>query len=229
MVAAALGAASWVACVGSDPATGGSGGPATGDRLGACFPDGKCKEGLECRLPERICLTPGEPLPADAGIDASGGGSDGGAPDGAAEASTDGGGGSCILSKQAPGPGPYCDGKQCLNGKGCCASAANVDCNDQASCNAIGGAKFFGCDGPLSCNGAFCCLDATASGGLGGKLCAERVFANATYCTGNPCEAVGKSTVCTTTADCNGQGSCVLTEVELAPDKVVVWGRCVAP
>ena len=60
-------AVAWLACVGDEPAatsTPADGGAAVGDRLGPCFPDGKCKEGLVCRDGE-ICLTPDEPRPVD--------------------------------------------------------------------------------------------------------------------------------------------------------------------
>jgi hypothetical protein len=109
MLAGVIAAASWTACVGDDPVTGGSSGPATGDRLGACFPDGKCKEGLECRLPERICLTPGEPVPPDAGADASRGGTDRDASVEDAQVDATADGGACTPSPQASsGQGPYC-------------------------------------------------------------------------------------------------------------------------
>ena len=62
-------AMAWVACVGDDPGPVSStpsadGGAAVGDRLGPCFPDGKCKEGLVCR-DGAVCLTPDEPRPVD--------------------------------------------------------------------------------------------------------------------------------------------------------------------
>lgn len=229
VVAAALGAASWVACVGSDPATGGSGGPATGDRLGACFPDGKCKEGLECRLPERICLTPGEPVPADAGIDASGGGSDGGTPDGAADASAaDGGGGDCTQSPQADGPGPFCDGVKCGTGEGCChTTTGKLQCQPQNMCFANGGTQFFACDGPGACGGGGtnCCLTATGAPTTGTQ-CGQKLVASTTACGTATCEPQSKFTLCKTTADCNGFGTCIPVEVELRPNEIVHWGVC---
>lgn len=227
MVAVALGAASWMACVGDDPAASSSGGAAVGDRLGACFPDGKCKEGLECRLPERICLTPGEPVPPDAGRDASGGGGDGGldgsATDGNADSSGDGG--ACTLSQQASSPGPYCDATKCQNGLGCCATAAStVSCTDATACSNNGG-QFFACDGKGSCGAANCCLLITG-GGSTGAACGQKLVGTATSCTGNPCAAQQMITVCTTASDCGGV-TCEPVEVELAPNRIVVWGRCV--
>jgi hypothetical protein len=214
-----LAGAVWMACVGEDPVTGG--GPAVGDRLGACFPDGKCKEGLECRLPERICLTPGEPLPDAGGAD---GGDDG-------PVSTDAGSDTtidaavCARTPQATGPGPNCAGSQCAKGEACCSAGGTVSCADKSVCETNLQPKVFACDGPGACGGTLrCCVGARPASPAVKGVCGERFIGDGSYCSDVAC-AAGESTACTRNEDCAG-GTCAPLEIELAPNQIVVWGAC---
>jgi hypothetical protein len=230
-------AVAWVACVGDDPGASGTSGPATGDRLGPCFSDKKCKEGLECREPELICLTPGEPVPPDAGSSSSGGSSSGGSSSGASSSgsngdgstvdgsSTDGGGGCAI--DNAVGNGPACGAVgRCLPSvKVCCATPTGPTCKPTApECTASNG-KPFACDGKLACNGLYCCAALANPASTQPPLtCSSFLHLDNSGCVGNPC---AENMLCRSVDDCTTGKPCVPTEVKLgeAPD-TVVWGVC---
>lgn len=226
-LAGVIAAASWTACVGEDPVTGGSSGPATGDRLGPCFEDGKCKEGLECRLPERVCLTPGEPVPPDAGIDASRG--EGGASvDSGSGADAGGEGGAACVPQSEPTPGVRCGTTKCGSAEGCCVRPDSASaCNTASPCTTQGG-NFFMCDGPMACPTPVfrCCLVEAPllSGAV--TTCAARLRSTSTTCMQSACGA-GQKMVCNVNTDCPSN-QCVPTEVVLDSNggHVTVWGIC---
>ena len=204
----------------------GSSGPATGDRLGACFPDGKCKEGLECRLPERICLTPGEPVPPDAGADASSGGTDRDASVEDAQVDATADGGACTPSPQASsGQGPYCyNYANCATGRGCCADANKpLGCAASTECTSIGGTSFFACDGPGACGNLHCCVEVDSSAASVG--CNVTLIAKGSTCSANVCVPPTSRTLCQSAQDCGGK-PCELTRVQVAKNFVAVWGVC---
>jgi hypothetical protein len=226
MLAGVIAAASWTACVGDDPVTGGSNGPATGDRLGPCFDDGKCKEGLECRLPERICLTPGEPVPPDAGIDAGAaedGGTDAGdsRPDAAVE------GGAACVPRSEPSPGVRCGGTKCSSTEGCCVRAGVTACNTESPCTSQGG-SFFTCDGPMACPAPTfrCCLVEAPVVSGATTMCTARLRGGSTTCMQSTCGS-GQKMVCRLNSDCPS-GNCVPTEIALDDTGLAttVWGIC---
>ena len=220
-------AATWVACVGDDPTSGGGGGPAVGDRLGACFDDGKCKQGLECRLPERICLTPGEPVPPDAGIDGSVGPQPGkdasSATDAQGDARRDAGseaGAACVI-EASPNAGPYCAGAdvRCSGGMGCCTLQGTRSCTSAASCSG----NFFACDGSKSCNGDRCCLQTAGPADRG--QCTSGLIGSSSAC--SPTGACNAAIVCNSKDDCPAT-NCVPTRIVLdtTNNRSVVWGIC---
>lgn len=229
-IVAALGAAAWLACVGDDPVTSG---PVVGDRLGACFPDGTCKQGLECRQPEKICLSPGEPIPADAGVDASKGAADASGGDGATSGDASSGdassadGGGCVAHAETTA-GIRCGTTKCTPTQGCCASATTLACNTTTTCTQQSG-NFYTCDGTASCGGGGlrCCLAQTRNAPLGeATACTSTIAASSTTCMQQAC-TTDQRTLCNSPTECPSQ-NCVPTEVALDPSGThrLVWGIC---
>jgi hypothetical protein len=225
---------SWVACVGDDPVS--NGGAATGDRLGPCFPDKKCKEGLECREPELICLTPGEPTPlpdggtapVDGGGNDSGSANDSSANDGSTsgDSSTTGDGGVCSLPT---GAGIWCGTTKgsCPFPNGCCGRATGVDCAQSPTTCTPNGGKLFLCDSPIQCNGGNCCLT-TGNGTPPFPACSAKIVGGSSVCnTTSPCNT-GEKYLCRSDADCGLAGACIPTGIALGgiDYPVAVYGVC---
>lgn len=228
LVASAIG---WAACVGDDP----SFGPATGERLGDCFANNTCNGGLECRLPERICLVPGEPVPPGAGRD--GGGDDSAVVDSSAggpadSTTTDGtatdGGAQCV-SSSSPVREPRCGvaaTPPCPANEGCCVDTSSAVCSSQAGCPMAN--RFIACDnGGCGAGDLVCCLESNVAVGVG-PSCAT-LSATKTVCYSNACPQA-MHTFCSTDGDCAGdlaKPNCRLVEVDIDAPFKPVWKICV--
>lgn len=204
-------AGTWTGCVGEDPAITATGERGVGERLGPCFPDGKCKEGLVCRDGE-ICLTPDEPKPS---------GSDGGgqSPD---DASNDGGsgddagggdGGACGLV--ASGAGPMCTNEApCTAGMACCKTdpGAPPVCTQRPACPQA--VPSWHCETNAQCGSGICCF----VGKFGAGSVCDFQLANATStCASSVSECVtvlAGRPACTTTSDCPNAGLCSSVRAE---------------
>jgi hypothetical protein len=225
--------AGWIACVGDDPTS--SSGPAVGDRLGACFPDGKCKEGLECRDGE-ICLRKDEPkplpdggsVPADSGsgtIDSGGVVDGGGGGDAAGDGAVDGG--ACKLPSETTHM--VCPNQNCSAGvsEGCCASAASFICAQDTECEQAG-ESFFSCNGPAVCGANYdCCLAPSANLSMPVPTACSGAFRAAkSLCYPQGTCPAGHKKLCTKDGDCDGQ-KCTPFEVHVdAYPMPIVWGFC---
>lgn len=198
---------SWVACVGSDPAA-----PAAGERLGSCLADGGCGEGLTCR--DGICVSTDAPEGGGTVPDAG----DAATEAGLADASSDAEALRCGLATTT---GVMCPDAPCTDPlHGCCIDRATGV--HTCATNCPGEAKRFECDSPAECgNGTRCCAQLAPE--QGGVACPSRVSVSLSYCIDTCPDRV----VCRIDADCTGaENRCVLTEAELLPGVVHVWGFC---
>lgn len=213
--------AAWFACTGDAPglvASTGDSGAVTGDRLGPCFGDGTCKQGLVCRNGE-ICLTPDEPAPQDAGNARQDAGDAG--PETL----------SCAQLGEA-GEGRVCaraDGtvERCMSAQKCC---MGTGCFDRAQCPS--GSPQWVCANKMGCvEGASCVvldtvlvptdagcasLDATESMRREGTTCSLTVDDRARE-------------LCTTDTDCSDRRRCRPVTVFATGGHGVTVGICVAP
>jgi hypothetical protein len=205
----------WLACVGDDPVSPLDAG--TGDRLGPCFSDGKCKEGLECHPTEKVCVARDEPV-----VDGGGGGDTTPADSSsdAAEAGvTDAATPPCELSVD---PGVRCPAVTCTGVTSCC---IDLDGNHTCANSCASGTKRYECDSKSVCGGGTRCCANVASE-RPGVACNKQVTLTFSYCETGSCPGTTRPT-CRTAAECTAPGAqCVLKEVELVTDVVAVWGFC---
>lgn len=191
----------WLACVGDDPAPGpgatnADGGVPMGDRLGPCFPDGKCKEGLVCR-DGAVCLRPEEPPPTP----------DGGAPaDSGGDAASDAGNLACPVRAPDLTKRPPCIGAP----SGC--GADQVCCPD-------------GCGAPESCTGARLCdtrQHCPQDGTVANACCLAAVQAPVS-CTGQPVPTYRTATTagstCVSEVGANPCGNDAVRPCQIDPNK----------
>ncbi len=199
--------------------------PQPGERLGACLSDGKCNPGLECRLPERICLTPGEPLPPN--VDASvldGGGLPDVAPSDASKdnAQPDATAGSCNLTSGNP-PGPRCSSMQCAPDEICCVTGGSAQCLIKSSCQ---GPEIYACDNGGCAPGNTCCLGAVGNLGDGGA-CGRTITAAQSVCV-SVCQTA-EHTFCKNDTECltdSGKNNCQPVEVTTGGPFKPIWKIC---
>lgn len=221
-ISVVVGIVSFTACVGSNPS---SGGPGVGESGGECFADNKCKEGLFCRLPERICLSREEALAdggtiatEDSGTNASDAGTSSGNDGGGDAAASSDGGAGCQISSGT--------GMPCVSGSPCsaicCGDKTTLECGFSCTTHA------FECDNGPACgtNQACCATTGTTRPTNPAPIC-------------GPFIALGSST-CMTTAGCpqtqlcRTASECLPPFTQCVPYDVflgnagspVVWGIC---
>lgn len=110
-----------------------------------------------------------------------------------------------------------------------CADAVDVCCLDQTtgarSCepSCPDDQRRFECDSPDTCgSGTVCCVAIVSE--QDGAACTRRAELRYSYCELSSC---GGRLACRKDADCTGaENRCVVTEVQLAPGVVQVWGLC---
>ncbi|HVH43456.1 MAG TPA: hypothetical protein VM925_13975 [Labilithrix sp.] len=211
----------WTACVGDDPGATKSA-PAMGDRLGPCFPDGKCKEGLVCRDGE-ICLTPDEPKP---NVDAGGGEGDANTtdvvvPDAASEAST--------CTPHPSTAGPFCLPSSCASGEACCQSGTAPVCGAPGGSTCPAAANIWACETRAQCGNLRCCLLAEPSTGTptdNTTSCANKVQNGRTRCLPEAdCAPTGGRQTCATDFECSSS-ECRNEEVATALGFSIVIKVC---
>lgn len=220
----------WTACVGDDPAA--SRGPAVGDRLGPCFPDGKCKEGLQCRDGE-ICLKPDEPKPLPDGgtapVDSGGAQDGGGGSDSGPESGADAGPLECKLP--SPTDRIPCGSTNCRpdEGEGCCTTATTRQCTTSSMCPSamIGQQGYFPYSGSDTCQGTnLCCLAVADGSSPAPTVCAQAVRGSSSSCSAL-CNANNQRQLCDKGSTECGALTCMPTEILLGSNpEPVVWGLC---
>ena len=138
-------------CVGNAPDsvapsdTTDAGTPKAGERLGPCYPNKTCNDGLVCDVVNVICLLPGEPAPTN----------DAGASDGSADAAPTIP--SCNAGSYPIGSsGVQCRGAACSTTEFCCQSNGITGCDDTAA--ACDPTTIWSCETSLHCaSGWRCC------------------------------------------------------------------------
>jgi hypothetical protein len=205
------------ACLGTDPSP--SSAP-PGQLSGACYANGTCNAGLECRAGACELAADGGGGRADAASDAPPGGD--ATPDAAPDAP------SCGAVVATPGAGPTCPlggvaSAVCGGGQQCCALANDVAC--QSPCNVQPQDTVWACTAPSHCPAGGCCLDPAARVSDQADRCPRgRVESAASAtCPGAPCVA-GSVALCVVDRDCNGK-SCVPSSVNMG-GTLVVLGLC---
>lgn len=221
IVALALGGG-WTACVGDDTASGSSG-PQRGDRLGPCFADGKCKEGLVCRDGE-ICLTPDEPKPSN---DGGGDVADSATPSDAAPGDAGADGATCTpYVPPAPSSGAYCPPGTCgSNPEGCCLLSGNSWMCGTKGAACPQAAPFWGCETQAQCGNARCCLLSDGPPTAGTTCTAHSTNGRTSCVDPNQCVPLGGRETCNTNADCPTQ-NCRAEEVSTALGFSIVIKVC---
>jgi hypothetical protein len=219
-------AANMAACVGDDPALVSSG-KTPGERLGPCFADGKCKEGLVCRDGE-ICLNPDEPKPvSDAGGDANGTTNDDGGIVGN-DSGTDAPAVGCTptaITKE----GPQCGGvPPCSNGMVCCPSTpSRCDFSSPTTCP---DQSYWGCESNEQCvaangvNGLTCCIFSNLNQTDGVTSCSAKSGSGTSQCMQDT-NCNGGRRACTSDNDCLSQ-SCRFEEITTRQGFSVVIKVC---
>lgn len=203
----------WLACVGDDPIAVAPDAK-TGDRLGPCFDDGKCKEGLVCHPTEKVCVAANDTAP-DASGDASTSDPEADASDADADVPQ------CMLRPTAGIPCPDVACSAPLN-RCCIDGAGKKSCS--GSCSA-GGSRYFECDSVQVCGAGTRCCAAIEQSAVG-TTCKTRFTLEYSVCIAQDCPQ--SVATCRTASDCDlpGMGKCNLSEVVLAPGVVSVWGFC---
>ncbi len=185
----------------------GDGNRTVGDRLGPCFPDGKCKEGLVCRDGE-ICLAPDEPKPT---TDAGGSQTDGGGDGSAAPDSGNDSDGACTVSPLTAKPGPGCGDTSCNLGEACCGAGAALRCGPDDAANCPDTTPKWACDTNSDCGNLACCF--VGKEGTGSTCTSALSEATSSCVPPNTCQTTGGTPGCTDDTQCSGK-KCRPTEMK---------------